>query len=407
MRQARRHGTIAGVPAVRILLLCVMSLSAVKADKSGLWRKHVIAERFRAHTVVAADFSGDGLPDVISNNADHKQDVLFIAPCWERVVLREGADGVFASGVLDVDGDGDPDFVGARYAPGLLYWLERPARPQSDFWPMHVIDDFAREGINGIHGVTVGDVDRDGVPDVIANSAQPSGRFPNSIVWFRLDRSKRPPSLTRFVFAKEDAPGLSHYMGFGDVNGDGRPDIASAAKVAEGGNWFAWWEAPADPRSVWRRHVIATGQEGATNIEMADVNRDGRADFIASRGHGKGVIWFEAPQWTIHEIAPDLAGPHALAVGDMDGDGDPDAVTCAKDSKVAAWFENDGRGRFRMHVIDRNQAAYDVRLVDLDRDGDLDVLVAGQESRNVVWYENRLRRGAGHRIRTSAGCKTR
>jgi hypothetical protein len=181
-------------------------------------------------------------------------------------------------------------------------------------------------------------------------------------------------------------------MGFGDVDGDGRPDIASAAKVAEGGNWFAWWKQPADPRKPWMRQFIATNQPGATNIHIADLNGDKKADFIASRGHGSGVVWYEAPSWKAHEIYPDLIGPHSLITGDIDGDGDLDAATCAKDSGVAAWFENDGKGGFRRHHIYEDQSAYDIRLVDMDGDRDLDIVVAGQESKNVVWFENRLKK---------------
>ena len=127
-----------------------------------------------------------------------------------------------------------------------------------------------------------------------------------------------------------------------------------------------------------------------------DVNGDGRTDFIASRGHGHGVLWFEHPKspggkWREREIAPSLHGPHCLIVADMDGDGDPDAATCAKDDQIAAWFENDGHGKFTTHIVGRDQAAYDIRAVDMDGDGDLDLLVAGQASRNVVWYANPLK----------------
>ena len=161
-----------------------------------------------------------------------------------------------------------------------------------------------------------GDVDRDGKLDLIGNSAQPDGVFPNSIAWFRIPPDPRSAKRwERYVFAQGDAPGLSHYHGFGDVNGDGRPDIASAAKVPPDGNWFAWWEQPADPRGVWKKHVIATNQSGATNIRIADVNRDGKADFVCSRGHGVGLVWYEAPNWTPHEINTSLRGPHSLDIG--------------------------------------------------------------------------------------------
>ena len=157
------------------------------------------------------------------------------------------------------------------------------------------------------------------------------------------------------------------------------------------GNWFAWWEAPRDPTGVWTKHLISDSEPGATNIHPADVNGDGQTDFVASRGHGQGVVWFEAPHWKRHDIHATLRGPHCLVVCDLDGDGDPDAATCAKDDRLAVWFENDGRGQFTTHVVGRDQAAYDIRAVDIDGDGDLDLLVAGQASQNVVWYANPTR----------------
>jgi hypothetical protein len=358
------------------------------------WTRHEITRGFPNQTAIAADFTGDGRPDVITNDNRKRRALLYVAPEWKEVVLAEGPDfNVIHSEVMDVDGDGDLDYIGTRYSPGLIFWLERPKNPVTEKWTYRVIDDMSKGGVNGIHGLILGDVDRDGRLDLIGNSAQPKGAFPESLAWFRVPRNPLQAAMwERYIFAGNDAPGLSHYLGFGDVNGDGRPDIASAAKVAEGGNWFAWWEQPGNPRQAWKKHVIATGQEGATNIHITDLNKDGKADFFASRGHGRGLVWYEAPNWTPHEVAPWLVGPHSLAIGDIDGDGDIDAATCAKDSATAAWFENDGKGGFTTHHIHENQAAYDIRLVDMDRDGDLDLLVAGQESHNVAWFENRLKR---------------
>lgn len=355
------------------------------------WRRHVIAEGFPNQTAIAADFTGDGKIDVITNDIEKKRTILFIAPDWKPVVLQDGIQAIH-SAAFDVDGDGRVDFIGARYSPGLIFWLRQPKNAARDPWEYRVVDDVTQGGVDGIHGMITGDVDRDGKLDLIGNSAQPNGKFLNSLAWFRVP----PNPLTakqweRYIFADRDAPGLSHYLGFGDVNGDGRPDIASAAKIGVDGNWFAWWEQPANPRLPWRKHLIAANEPGATNIAMADVNGDGKMDFIATRGHGVGIVWFEAPNWTPHQINTRLAGPHDLAIGDINGDGFIDLVTCAKDSYVVAWFENDGRGNFTEHPIYLDQAAYDIRLVDMDGDGDLDVLVAGQESRNVVWYENRIK----------------
>ncbi len=356
------------------------------------WKRHVIATGYANQTVVGADFTGDGRTDVISTDSQGKRTILYVAPRWRAVTLQSRVTAIHSE-VMDVDGDGDPDYIGARYSPGFIFWLERPDDPLTQPWPFHVVDDSAAGGVHGIHGVITGDVDRNGTLDLIANSAQPKGAFPNSLAWFSIPSNPRQSERwDRHIFANGDAPGLTHYHGFGDVNGDGKPDIASAAKVPPDGNWFAWWEQPDNPRAAWRKHVIATNESGATNIHVVDVNGDGKNDFLCSRGHGAGLVWYEAPNWKAHQINTRLVGPHSLAIGDIDGDGDPDAVTCAKDSHTAAWFENDGSGRFTTHHIHENQASYDIRLVDMDSDGDLDVLNAGQESRNVVWFENRLKR---------------
>src|SRR5205085_1693633 len=110
-------------------------------------------------------------------------------------------------------------------------------------------------------------VDGDGKMDLLANSAQPNGPFRNSAAWLRVPKNPlTAPRWERYIFADKDAPGLSHYLGLGDVNGDGRPDITLAAKGGPSaepgtGNWFAWWEAPKDPRKVWTKHLIADMQE--------------------------------------------------------------------------------------------------------------------------------------------------
>jgi len=375
-------------PVVCLVTICLAPI----AWGQSAWKVHEVYVGQHCNTAVAADYTGDGKIDVICNAGGVTR--LLVAPDWTPVDLEaELGLGLIHSETMDVDGDGDPDFIGARYQPGLIFWLERPDQPLARRWPYHLIDD----QVLGIHGLLTGDVNLDGRPDLLANSAQPMGPFANSLVWYGAPRDVRQAAgWPRYVLAAGDAPGLSHYLGLGDVDGDGRPDAASGAKggptdTTGQGNWFAWWQAPQNPTQVWKKHVIADKQPGATNIHPADLNGDGRTDFLASRGHGRGVVWFEAPDWIEHEIHATLEGPHCLAVTDLDGDGDIDAATCAKDDKLVAWFENDGRGNFATHVIARNQAAYDIRAVDMDGDSDVDLLIAGQASQNVVWCENPLK----------------
>ena len=387
----RRIGMRRGY-AVAVVVFFVSTLlltDAGQADDTP-WKKHVVFSGKYTTTAVAADFTKDGKVDIISHC--NRKTRLFVGPDWKEVLLTETPEipRMIHSETFDVDGDGDQDFIGARYNPGRIVWLEQPDKPLTEKWPLRLVDD----RVHGIHGLIKGDVDRDGRIDLLATSAQPKPPFPESLAWFRVPTN--PKSADRWqcnVFAKNDAAGLTHYLGFGDVNNDGRPDAATGAKGGPTarpgtGNWFAWWEAPQNPEDTWKKHRIANDQFGATNIHPADVNNDGKMDFIASRGHGVGVVWFEGPNWKLHEIHPTLKEPHCLVAIDLDNDGDVDAATCAFGDKQAVWFENDGAGKFTTHVIGHNQEAYDIRACDLDGDSDLDLLIAGRASNNVVWYEN-------------------
>jgi VCBS repeat protein len=359
------------------------------------WRRHVVARGFKDQTAVAANFADHfadgGRLDVISGDIENNHKImLFSAPDWKSTVLRSGI-RVIQSEALDIDHDGRIDYIASQYHPGLIFWLEHPKDALREPWTFHGIDDFTQGGADGVHGLFLADLDGDGKPELVASSGWNDGNFPDSIVWYRIPADPRnAKQWERFVIADRDAPGFNHYLAVGDVNGDGRLDAATGAKSGPQGNWFAWWEQPVEIAKPWKKHVIATNQPGATNILIADLNGDGKPDFLASRGHGKGVVWFEAPARTQHVIEDRMIGPHALGIADIDHDGDPDVVVCSKDSGILAWFENDGKGNFTEHRIYEDQSAYQIRLVDMDGDGAMDILVAGQESQNVVWYENRV-----------------
>lgn len=366
------------------LSFVLFSMPAAGAD----WKKHVVMESGRNNTAVAADYDGDGNVDVIASYPGKIS--LFLAPEWEEVVLHRFPKmnaTCIHSETFDIDGDGDPDWAGTE-APGKPFWLENPG-DGTGAWAARIID----HDIRGIHCLLKADVDKDGKLDLIINNFEPKGPLADSVAWFRVPKNvKNAAQWERFVFADRDARGGSHYFGFGDIDGDGWGEIAIGAKGApfEDGNWYAYWTNPGKDgvEGAWKKTVISENQLAATNIKQGDLNGDGKVDFLASRGHSAGVLWFEAPDWTAHEIDPEIKSPHSLVLDDLDGDGDLDGATCGYESQRVAWYENDGKGNFTTHVIDEAQESYDLRSIDMDGDGDLDLLNAGRATANVAWYEN-------------------
>ncbi len=275
--------------------------------------------------------------------------------------------------------------------------MENPGQATGN-WTARIIDS----DLGGIHCFLKADVDLDGKLDLIINHFRPEGVLADSIAWFSLpDAVKSAPHWNRHVFARGDAQGGSHYFGFGDVDRDGWGEIAVAAKGKPfvGGNWFAYWKNPgkAGVAADWEKTVIAENQVGATNILPGDINGDGHIDYLASRGHGTGVIWFEGPDWMLHDIDPAMGAPHALILADLDEDGDLDAASCGYESERLSIYLNDGAGHFARQDLDEAQESYDLRAIDMDGDGDLDLLNAGRATGNVAWYENPLRHAAAQR----------
>lgn len=352
--------------------------------------RHLIYQGFRVDTVGVADFNRDGVLDVTAGGG--KGIMWFDGKGWIPHEIRlegweKGRLEISYVKCLDLDSDGDQDIIACNYW-GPLFWLECPERPEREGWNFHIIDD----EVSGIHGMDLGDVDRDGKMDLVANSAQP-GKVGESLVWYHIPPSsdvKRP--WKRHILGKGNAKGGTHYPRLVDMDKDGDFDLVIGSRH---GNWFAWWECPANPQSEWIKHPVAENEPGATNILGVDANGDGLCDLVASLGHSEGVFWYEAPSWHRHIIDPSIKGPHSLDTADFDDDGDMDVVSCGKDNRMLFWYENDGRGHFEAHLIFADQAAYDLHAVDLDQDGDMAILIGGEKSRNVVWYENRGRKMNG------------
>lgn len=372
-----------------VVVLMIFGSSLAHAQN---WKKHQIVQQGHCNTAVALDVDGNQFLDVIASFNGKVS--LFLAPEWKKEVILyrfEGGRGAcIHSATLDVDGDGDLDWAGTL-ANGHPFWLENPGPVEGlkGAWTPRQIDPV----ITGIHCLLAVDIDNDAKDDLVINNFAPKQGLRDSIAWFKVPKNPlNAKQWHRHVFAEGDARGGSHYMGSADIDGDGWKEIAVGAKGKPfaDGNWFAYWKNPgkAGLTGKWEKVILAENQLAATNILPGDVNGDGKVDWIATRGHSAGVLWFESPTWKIHEIDPRIKQPHSLTVADHDQDGDLDLASCGYGSEWVRWYENDGRGNFKIHTIDDSQQSYDLRTVDMDGDGDLDLLNAGRGSKNVVWYEN-------------------
>jgi hypothetical protein len=192
--------------------------------------------------------------------------------------------------------------------------------------------------------------------------------------------------------------GLPAAARFGDLNGDGRPDLLERAY---GGKL---WFLPGNDSG----HLIGSGWDSMTKlVRHGDYNGDGREDVFARDrsgvlwlypGNGKG--WFGTRVkvgggWnTMRQLA---------AVGDLNGDGRRDLV--AVDSAGVLWlYPGNGRGWFAPRVkIGGGWSVMNTLLGvgDVTGDGRSD-LVARDSSRGLWLYPGNGRGWFGARTKFSA-----
>ncbi len=139
------------------------------------------------------------------------------------------------------------------------------------------------------------------------------------------------PSLCAQEFERividENFPG-AYQVEVAEVNGDGRPDI-----VAVGGSICAWYENPS-----WKKRIVTGAREtpGIISSATRDISGDRKAEiaiayeFAMNRpDRGKLALAvvsddIEAP-WRLQSVA-DIPSIHRLRFGDLDGDRRPELV---------------------------------------------------------------------------------
>ena len=179
-----------------------------------------------------------------------------------------------------------------------------------------------------------------------------------------------------------------------DFNGDGKTDLAVAA--------FGWRKSgqvailenrPANPSpAVVHDHTIDP-RAGSIQIIPADLNRDGRMDFVTllaqehetvlayvNRGSG-----FAFDQKVIYAAPHPNWGSSGIQLVDLDKDGDNDVLLTHGDTfddgvvkpyHGIQWLENTGGYPFVEHTLAAMPGVHRAAAADLDGDGDLDIVAA-------------------------------
>ena len=144
-------------------------------------------------------------------------------------------------------------------------------------------------------------------------------------------------------------------------------------------------------------HLIADGYGYAFAVMATDIDGDGDLDLTGGDTVNNVFYWFENDgkgAFLRHFIQKDEPGWFERhAIGDIDGDKRPDVVVVKNLDGHLVWFQNpatltDG-SLWPRHVISTDlKRAYDVALADFDGDGDLDAAASAWVGNHFAWFEN-------------------
>ncbi|HUI09547.1 MAG TPA: FG-GAP-like repeat-containing protein [Bacteroidota bacterium] len=324
-----------------------------------------------------ADLDGDGKLDMIGTNDNNYLSIFLnistpgtIGPSSfaAAVNVPTGYRPYFVA-AGDLDGDGKIDLVSADNSSGTVTVLRNTSSPGGlSFKSLTIPVAYVPTA------VAIADFDGDGRPDIVVSS-----NMQNAFVF---KNTGRGDSLAFTLAATLTTQYGCLSLAAGDVDGDGLPDVV----VANGSSTVSVFRNISTPGNVsFAPSVDITGFDNPWSVAIGDIDGDGRPD-IAVGSYVANVVSVVRNTGTAGHISfgPSLdLAPGSLswniALGDVDGDGKADLVVPNTDLGTVAVFvnkSNPGSIAFEQPLTyATGNGSMSINIGDMDGDGIPDLVI--------------------------------
>jgi hypothetical protein len=247
----------------------------------------------------------------------------------------------------------------------------------------------------GVH-VAVGDINGDGVDDVITGPGSGGGPHVKVVDGTRLGQllpnGEIADSALLYTFqAYDESFRGGVYVAAGDINGDGRADVVTGA--GDGGGPAITIFDGKTGSLMYTMLAYEDSFRGGVTVAVGDVTGDGRDDIIAGSGPGGGpsVAVFDGANrekvGSFYAYDPNFRGGVNVAAADLDGDGVAEIITgsgLGGGPLVGLYRGAKGSQVGVLNVASRAGAVNGLRVAaaDVTGDGRADLIVAGGPGSN-------------------------